>query len=132
MELDEVVVRVRRSLVQVRSGDRGAGAGTIWHPNGLVVTNAHVVRSRRLRVTLPDGTTRPARLLAHDTSRDLAALMVEATDLPAIELGESRSLQPGQWVLALGHPWGVSGSVTAGVIIGVGSGLPEMPPFRES
>ena len=130
VELDEVVVRVRRSLVQVRSGDRGAGAGTIWHPNGLVVTNAHVVRSRRLRVTLPDGTTRPARLLAHDTSRDLAALMVEATDLPAIELGESRSLQPGQWVLALGHPWGVSGSVTAGVIIGVGSGLPEMPPFQ--
>ena len=59
VELDEVVVRVRRSLVQVRSGDRGAGAGTIWHPNGLVVTNAHVVRSRRLRVTLPDGTTRP-------------------------------------------------------------------------
>ena len=56
--------------------------------------------------------------------------MVEATDLPAIELGESRSLQPGQWVLALGHPWGVSGSVTAGVIIGVGSGLPEMPPFQ--
>jgi serine protease Do len=56
--------------------------------------------------------TLPARLLAHDASLDLAALQVDAANLPTIELGRSKRLQPGQWVLALGHPWGVHGVVT--------------------
>jgi S1-C subfamily serine protease len=117
--------------VQITNGQRGAGAGTIWHADGLIVTNAHVVGRRSLRVTLPDGRTLPARLLARDASRDLAALAVDATGLPTSELGQSKQLQPGQWVLALGHPWGVAGAVTAGVVIGVGP-PPEMPlPQRE-
>lgn len=131
LEMSAVVEDVRRSLVQITNGRRGAGAGTIWHADGLIVTNAHVVGHRSLRVTLPDGRTVPARLLARDASRDLAALAVDATGLPTSELGQSKQLQPGQWVLALGHPWGVAGAVTAGVVIGVGP-PPEMPlPQRE-
>jgi serine protease Do len=122
-----VVDRVRRSLVQVRNGRHGAGAGTIWHPDGLILTNAHVVRLRSIHVILPDGQTLPARLLAHDRGLDLAALGVDASELPAIDLGDSRQLRPGDWVLALGHPWGVLGAVTAGVVSGVGAYLPEMP-----
>lgn len=127
-ELAEVVQSAKGSLVQIRSGVRGTGAGTIWHPDGLIITNAHVVGRFPLQVTLPDGQVRTARVLAHDLAGDLAALVVDATDLPTINLGESRNLQPGQWVLAMGHPWGVTGAVTFGVIIGVGSDLPETPP----
>ena len=126
-ELEELVGGARRSLVQVSSGRRGSGAGTIWHPDGLIITNAHVVRDSSPRVTLPDGTVLNARILAHNASIDVAALSVDASLLPSIELGQSRSLRPGQWVTALGHPWGVSGAATAGVVIGAGADLPEMP-----
>lgn len=131
-EMGDVAENARRSLVQVRSGGQGGGAGAIWHPDGLIVTNAHVVRNDALQVTLPDGSNLPARILAHDTDRDLAALSVDASGLPAIELGDSRALRPGQWVMALGHPWGVAGAATGGVVIGVGADLPEMSqPDRE-
>lgn len=116
---------VGRSLVQILNGRRGSGAGTIWHPEGLILTNAHVVGRRSLRVTLPDGQTLPARLLAHSKSLDLAALSVDASRLPTIELGDSKPLQPGQWVLAMGHPWGVVGAATTGVVIDVG--VPQGP-----
>lgn len=122
--------RERRSLVQIHSagsGRHGIGAGTIWHPDGLIVTNAHVVARNSLRVTLPSGSTLPARLLARDSRRDVAALVVDARGLSAIELGDSKGVQPGQWVLALGHPWGVADAATAGAVIGVGTGFPEIP-----
>lgn len=111
---------VGQSLVQVRNGRRGSGAGTIWHPDGLILTNAHVAGRQSLRVTLPDGQALPARLLAYDKGVDLAALSVDASGLAAIELGDSKGLRPGQWVLAMGHPWGMIGAVTAGVVIDVG------------
>jgi serine protease Do len=121
----------RRSLVGISNGQRGAGAGTIWHPDGLILTNAHVVQLRSPQVTLPDGRTLPARVLAHDKELDLAALRVDASNLPTIELGHSKQLQPGEWVLALGHPWGVAGAATAGVVIGMGP-PPELGvPGRE-
>jgi serine protease Do len=126
-EMACVVDGVRRSLVQITNGRHGAGAGTIWHPDGLILTNAHVVKNRSLRVTLVDGQARPAQLLAHDRSLDLAAVSIDGGDLPTIELGDSRDLQPGQWVMALGHPWGVPGAVTAGIVTGAGPRLPEMP-----
>jgi serine protease Do len=97
-ELSEVIERVRPSLVEISNGHGGIGAGTIWHPDGLIVTNAHVVRRHRLKVKLLDGRILPARLLARDTGLDLAALKVDAENLPTIELGRSRRLQPGQWV----------------------------------
>jgi len=125
--LATVAERAQRSLVQISNGRQGHGAGTIWHPSGLIVTNAHVVRSRQLEVTLSDGRSLPATVLARNPDQDLAALSVDASELPTIELGDSRHLRPGEWVLALGHPWGVTGAVTAGVVTGVGAQLPEMP-----
>jgi len=119
-ELSEVVDAAERSLVQITNGSRGAGAGTIWHADGLIITNAHVVRHRHPQVTLPDGRRFPARVLAYDAGLDVAALAIDAHDLPTIEPGDSRSLRPGDWVMALGHPWGVLGAATAGTVIGVG------------
>ena len=127
-EMAAAVEQARRSLVQIQNG-RGAGAGTIWQADGLIVTNAHVVRQGGISVTLPDGRSLPARLLAHDPQRDLAALAVAANNLPTITLGDARRLQPGQWVLALGHPWGVKGAVSAGAVIAVGV-PPELPGAR--
>ena len=118
-ELAKVVGEVGRSLVQVRSGSRGAGAGTIWHSKGLVLTNAHVISHGPLHVTVPGGPALPARVLAHDAELDLAALMIEANGLPTIALGDSQKLRPGELVFALGHPWGVLGATTAGVVIGL-------------
>src|SRR5512139_745974 len=94
-ELSEVVDRAERSLVQITNGHRGAGAGTIWHADGLVITNAHVVQRRHPLVILPDGRRLEARVLAYDTDLDVAALAVDAHDLPTIEPGDSRSLRPG-------------------------------------
>src|SRR5262249_22048692 len=80
-----------------------------------------------ITVTLADGTTLPAKVLAQDTEHDIAALAVDAHDLPTIRLGDSRNLRSGQLVLAVGHPWGVMGAVTAGIVIGSGANLPEIP-----
>ncbi|MBI4203089.1 MAG: trypsin-like peptidase domain-containing protein [Chloroflexi bacterium] len=122
-----VAQEASRTLVQVRSGRRGVGAGTIWHADGLILTNAHVVGSRRLEVELPDGRAFPARVYAYDEARDLAALVIQASGLPTIPLGDSRSLKAGQWVVAIGHPWGRRGAVSSGVVIGVGDHWPATP-----
>jgi len=140
-DMSNVIENVRRSLVRINYGE-GNGAGTIWHADGLIITNAHVVGGldtmrgyRRPRaasgpvtptVTLADGRKLNARILAMDTERDLAALSIEATDLPTIALGDSRALRPGQWVFAVGHPWGVVGAASGGVVIGAGEDLPEI------
>ena len=125
---------VHESLVQISNG-QGAGAGTIWHSDGLIITNAHVIRGHNnLNVTLSDGRKFPASIIAADDRLDLAALSINATDLPTIQTGDSHKLKAGQWVMAIGHPWGVQGAVTSGVIIGVGDQLPEMgqiQPGRE-
>jgi len=140
-DLAELGEGVLRSLVQVRNGRRGAGAGTIWQADGLIMTNAHVVDGIRqgragapepLTVLLPDGRELPARVLASDPEQDLAVLRVDAQALPTIALGDSRHLQAGQMVLCLGFPWGVTGGATSGVVIGVGASLPEVrDPTRQ-
>ena len=119
-ELETIVSTARQSLVQVHNGRRGSGAGTILHEDGLIVTNAHVVRRRSPRVTLWDGRELQGRLLAYDERWDLAAVSIDETNLPTIEMGNGRELRPGQWVVALGHPWGVMGAASAGMVIAVG------------
>ncbi len=129
-EMAMVVEKARRSLVKVNNGHNGAGAGVILHADGLILTNAHVVGQGAIQVSLPDERNLPARVLAYDPEVDLAALSVDAQGLPAIEIGDSKNLQPGQWVLALGHPWGVAGCVSAGSIINTEL-PPEIPRIRE-
>ncbi len=130
-EMAEIAERVRASVVVIGNGGEGFGAGTIWHPDGLLITNAHVASRRTLEVLLPDGARLPATPLAVDKHNDIAALAVDARGLPTIELGDSRRVRVGQWVMALGHPWGVANALTAGIVIGVGDDLPETDPGRE-
>lgn len=125
-DLATTVDRARQSLVEIRNGHGGAGAGVIVRSDGLIVTNAHVIGRRALKVTLPDNRTLPAQLLQYDREHDLALLSVEAQGLTPIELGDSNQLKSGEWVIAIGHPWGVNGAATAGVVIGSGSEFPEM------
>ncbi|NDJ84378.1 MAG: trypsin-like serine protease [Chloroflexi bacterium] len=109
---------VRSAVVQVKVGPDHVGAGTIWHGDGLVITNAHVASRDQAMVVLADGIEIPARVLARDPKNDLAALMIEAGGLPTVPLGQSRQLRAGQWVVAMGHPWGEVGAISAGIVIG--------------
>ncbi len=129
--LSGIAEEVGRYLVQVTNGHRGAGAGIIWDSDGLIITNAHVVRRHSPKVVLPGGRVLPSRILAVDPDNDLAVLAVDASNLPAASHGSSRELKAGQWVMAMGHPWGITGSLTSGIVVGVGSGRPGMPSERD-
>ena len=116
-DAEAVVRRVRRSTVEIRTRRaRESGSGIIWNAAGTVVTNAHVARARSLRVTLADGRQFAAEVIAHDPSRDLAALAVEPDGLPAAEIGDSDALRPGEFVLAVGSPLGEAGAAAGGVV----------------
>jgi serine protease Do len=123
--LSEVVQRVQRSLVVVHNGRMGAGAGVIWRPDGLILTNYHVIAHGRPRVNLPGGLEFPAPVIAQEPEIDLALLQVDfsgasAPDLPAAPVADSHGLKVGQLVLAVGHPWGQRGYVTAGILSSLG------------
>lgn len=130
-DLAATLETARRGLVEIHNGRGGAGAGIIWRRDGLIITNAHVLSRGHLKVKLPDGRVLPARTVAYDTEHDVAALAVDANDLEPIPVGDSRVLKPGEWVMALGHPWGIVGAASAGIVIGTGAELPEMPGNRE-
>jgi serine protease Do len=119
-----VAERVRESVVEVRPRRGGAGAGTIWRQDGIVVTNYHVAGKDRAQVRLADGRTFEGRVVAFDARNDLAVLSIPASNLPAAEIGDARRLRPGELVLAVGHPYGVRNAVTVGV---VNSALPDSP-----
>ncbi len=125
----DVVERVHKSVVLIRTGENSVGAGTIWHSDGLIVTSAHVVVGQHVRdkleVVLHNGEKYAAQVMAYDTERDIAALNINATHLPTIQPGKSSQLHAGQWLMALGHPWGVPDVLVAGVVIGTGQHLPE-------
>ena len=128
------VDNVRQSLVQIKGKEGNMGAGTIWHSDGLIITNAHVVVGRHrapdLEVVLQNGEHYPAEILVADETLDIAALAIEANDLPVIDIGNSSGLHPGEWLMAIGHPRGVLDAITAGVVIGAGDRLPEAPVER--
>ncbi len=118
----ELAARLHRQVVEVRSGERGAGSGVIWGADGLIVTNAHVVRGSEITVALADGTELPARVTARDNTHDLATLQVAASGLPTAEVGDSDSLRVGQVVLAMGNPLGLARALTMGIIHALGTG----------
>lgn len=113
-ELSELAERVRAGVVEVSDG-RGSGAGTIWSNDGLIVTNFHVVPGATARVTLSDDRVLEGRVVGSLPERDLALLKVDAVSLPALAVGDSTKLRPGQIVLAVGNPHRVPGVVTFGV-----------------
>ncbi|MDQ6603660.1 MAG: trypsin-like peptidase domain-containing protein [Chloroflexota bacterium] len=117
----EMAAQLRRATVQVRgrrgpSGQQGGGSGVIWQPDGLIITNAHVARGPQAFIELADGRTFEATVTARDERRDLAALKVDATDLPAAVIGDSDALRVGALVLAVGNPLGLTGALTTGVV----------------
>src|SRR5215207_8069001 len=122
-----MIEEAQKSVVQVRSGGRGIGAGVIWPGDGLVLTNHHVVAGRRrrrdkVRVSLRDGRMLDGRVVKNDRSLDLALLRLEGKfeDLPAAPVGDSDALRVGELVYAIGHPWGSVGAVSAGIVGGMG------------
>lgn len=96
----------------------GAGSGFVIDPSGIIVTNNHVVgHANRIVVSLADGTELPARLLGSDELTDIAVIKVNAQrSLPAVAWGDSRQIEVGDWILAAGNPFGLGGSVTAGIV----------------
>jgi serine protease Do len=118
--LSAVGEKLRRSTVQVFDGRRGAGSGVIWRADGWIVTNAHVVSGGSARIRFADGRTLEADIIARAAERDIAALYVAASDLPAAEIGASTAVRVGEIVLAAGSPFGVRGAVSAGVLHAVG------------
>ncbi len=100
------------------------GSGFIISPDGYILTNDHVVDgASKITVTLNDRKIYTAKLVGADAMYDIALLKINATNLPAVQIGNSSVLQPGQWVLAIGEPFGLTNTVTAGIISAVGRNL---------
>lgn len=112
---EQVSRRLRAGTAVVRARGGGAGAGAVWSADGLVITNHHVVADDEAEVVVA-GRGYPARVAAREPGVDLAALRLEADALPALPVGDSTALRPGQLVLAVGNPHGETGAVTTGII----------------
>lgn len=116
--LTQMFADAQPAIVQVRVEERGGGTGVVWYKDGRIITNNHVVPRDTLRVQVlfSDGRTLPAKVLARNTRLDLALLKVDADDLHALSAAKSAELRIGEWVFAIGHPWGQRWVLTAGIV----------------
>lgn len=100
---------------------RGVGSGFIIDGDGKILTNAHVVAgSDTVKVTLTDGRSFTGKVLGADTVTDVAVVKIDANNLPAVPLGNSDQLKPGEWAIAIGNPLGLDNTVTEGIISATG------------
>jgi S1-C subfamily serine protease len=107
------------------------GSGFVWSSDGIVVTNNHVVEgASRVTVNFNDGTQLAAKLIGVDPDSDVAVLRVDARKLPAAPIGTSSDLMIGESVIAVGNPFGLSGSVTTGVVSALGRSVPSKEAGR--
>src|ERR1700722_13018080 len=118
--LGEVIEKLRRITVQLRTQRNGAGSGVVWSRDGRIVTNAHVVQgaggSSTVEVELWDGRRLPGRIENQDRRRDLAIVQVDASGLPTATSGNSNALRVGELVIAVGNPLGFTGAASTGVV----------------
>ncbi|MEM9137002.1 MAG: trypsin-like peptidase domain-containing protein, partial [Cyanobacteria bacterium P01_F01_bin.42] len=136
----EAVVRINASrTVSTRSSDsilgdffgvprrpserveQGTGSGFIYNNSGLIMTNRHVVADAdQVTVVLKDGRQLEGKVLGSDELTDVAVVQIQAEDLPALSLGNSEGIQPGEWAIAIGNPLGLDNTVTVGIISATG------------
>ncbi len=120
----------RFQMPQQRGGQRvpthGMGSGFIVSSDGVILTNAHVVRdASEVTVKLTDRREFRAKVLGSDPKSDVAVLKIDAKNLPVVPMAKANDLKVGQWVLAIGSPYGLDNTVTAGVVSAKGRSLPD-------
>lgn len=104
---------------------RGEGSGFIVSSDGLILTNAHVVNgAKEVTVRLTDRREYTAKVVGIDTTSDVAVIKIAAKNLPTVKVGDSHNIQVGEWVLAIGAPFGFTNSATAGIVSATGRTLP--------
>ena len=109
--------RQQRPQQQPEDQPRGVGSGFILTPDGLVMTNAHVVEGAdEVIVTLTDKREFKAKIVGADKRTDVALVKIDATGLPAVKVGDVSRLKAGEWVMAIGSPFGLENTVTAGIV----------------
>ncbi len=119
-------------------GDRQAnslGSGFIISPDGYILTNAHVAQDAdKIIIRLSDQRERPAKVIGVDELTDLAVLKIDGENLPSVKIGDSDNLEVGEWVLAIGSPFGLEHTATQGIVSAVGRSLPSgtYVPFIQS
>lgn len=120
-------VRVRRSMFDMgmeRAVPAGLGSGVIISDDGYIATNNHVVQqAEKLLVKLTDGREFEAKVIGRDEATDLAVIKIDAPDLVPAHFGASEQLEVGEWVVAIGSPFGFSNTVTAGIVSAKGRSL---------
>jgi len=117
------VETVGPAVVKIDAGP-GGGSGVLFTPDGLILTNCHVVeKSAQLTVVMTDGRSLRADLIGQDADTDLAVIRVDGSAMPFATLGDSRAVRVGQIAIAIGNPYGFHHSVTAGVVSALGRSL---------
>ncbi len=113
--------------------NRGVASGFIISGDGYVMTNAHVVEdAETIYVTLPDKREFKAKLIGADKRTDVALLKIDGSNLPRLPLGDSNAVRAGEWVLAIGSPFGLDNSVTAGIVSAKGRETGDYLPFIQT
>ncbi|PIE36408.1 MAG: serine peptidase, partial [Gammaproteobacteria bacterium] len=123
--LDEQIRRFREEAPGIDDAD-SQGSGFIISRDGYILTNNHVVQGvGEVMVSLHDRRQLRAEVIGADPRSDIALLKVDADNLPVVSIGNSKALEVGEWVLAIGSPFGFDFSVTAGIVSAIGRSLPS-------
>ena len=103
---------------------RGSGSGVIISDDGYIITNNHVIEGAdKIKVSMNDNRTYSAELIGTDPTTDIAVLKIEGTNFPALKIGDSESVKIGEWVLAVGNPFDLTSTVTAGIVSAKGRNI---------
>ncbi len=120
----KIEIQKRSANKPGENANAGSGSGFVFTPDGYLITNSHVVSgASRIEVTLPGAEPQQARLVGEDPHTDIAVINIPGHDLPAVLFGDSRSLKVGSIAVAIGNPFGLSFTVTAGVVSALGRSL---------